>query len=189
MRRLLGCSLSTLVMLSCVGCERNGELGQSPAAAGEHTGVQRAVCVLRPVSGSDVSGTIEFIPDGEQVRVTGEIAGLGPGKHGLHVHEFGDLTDREDGKSAGSHYNPTNQPHGRRNDEERHVGDLGSIVADDNGVATVNLMDDVIALNGPHAIIGRSIIIHAKADQFTQPVGDAGARVAAGVIGIAKPER
>jgi Cu-Zn family superoxide dismutase len=188
MRRLLGCSLSTLVIFLCMGCERNGEPGQSAAAAGEHTGVKRAVCVLRPVSDSDVSGTIEFVKDREQVRVTGEIAGLSPGRHGFHVHEFGDLTDREAGKSAGSHYNPTDQPHGHREDQQRHVGDLGNIVADENGLAKVDLMDDVITLNGPHAIIGRSIIIHAQADQFTQPVGDAGARVAGGVIGIAEPE-
>ena len=121
--------------------------------------------------------------------LTGRPRGLEPGQHGFHVHEFGDLTDLQKGESAGGHFNPTGMPHGRPDDEERHAGDLGNIEADQNGVANVNIRDSVLRLNGPQSILGRAIVVHAKADEFTQPSGDAGDRVALGVIGIAQPQR
>lgn len=122
------------------------------------------------------------------MEIAGQIRGLEPGKHGFHVHEYVDLTDRRTGKAAGGHYNPANQPHGRPEADERHVGDLGNIEADENGEATVRKRDSVIQLNGPHSIIGRAIVVHADADEFTQPSGDAGARPTVGVIGLAQPK-
>jgi Cu-Zn family superoxide dismutase len=78
-------------------------------------------------------------------------------------------------------------PHAGPKEEKRHVGDLGNITADQNGVAKLEMTDKVIGLDGPHSIIGRSVIVHAQVDDFkTQPTGAAGARVACGVIGIAK---
>jgi Cu-Zn family superoxide dismutase len=149
--------------------------------------VKEAVCVLSPFGGSGVSGVLHFRKVGDKVRVTGEIHGLTPGKHGFHVHELGDVSDMQTGKSTGGHYNPTNMPHGRMTDAKRHVGDLGNVTANANGVAVVDKTDGVIALCGCHSIIGRAIIVHAGEDHFTQPTGDAGGRVAGGVIGIAKP--
>ncbi len=187
-------------LLAFTGCDR-GEAGAAApngdgnaeartaagrdAAAGKMQ-VEHAVCALSPIGESGVSGTIEFARDGDRIHVTGKITGLDPGKHGFHVHQFGDLTNRETGKSAGGHFNPTDQPHGRRDADERHVGDLGNITANEDGVAEVDITDDVIRLNGPHSIIGRALIVHAMEDQFTQPTGDAGSRVAGGVIGVAK---
>ncbi len=144
--------------------------------------------VLDAVGDSGVSGTISFADRGDRVEISGTVEGLTPGDHGFHVHQFGDLRDAEkEGEFAGGHFNPTNKPHGRPEDSQRHVGDLGNITANQAGKATVQQSDRVIKLNGPQSIIGRSIVIHAKADKFTQPTGDAGARVAVGVIGIAKP--
>ena len=140
-----------------------------------NTSIKHAVCVLMPVGDDGVSGTIEFRQDGNKVHVTGLIKGLKPGKHGFHVHEFGDMTDQRTGKSAGRHFNPTNQPHGRPTDKARHVGDLGNVVAGDNGVAKIDITDTVIKLNGPHSIIGRGLVVHVGEDKFTQPTGDAGA--------------
>ena len=151
--------------------------------------VQRAVAVLVPTDGNEVAGTIHFTQRRGEVEVTGRIRGLEPGKHGFHVHQYGDLTNLETGESAGGHYDPTGMPHGRPDDDERHAGDLGNIEADQNGAANVNIRDSVLRLNGPQSIIGRAIVVHAKADQFTQPVGDAGDRVALGVIGIAQSPR
>jgi len=71
----------------------------------------------------------------------------------------------------------------------RHVGDLGNIKASSDGTATYKRVDKVISLNGPHSIIGRSVIVHAKADDMkTQPAGDSGDRIGCGVIGIADPK-
>ena len=89
--------------------------------------------------------------------MTGTIVGLSPGKHGFHVHEFGDYTDGCD--SAGSHFNPYGKEHGGPDDEERHAGDLGNVVADENGVANVDIVDAQIPLDGPNSIIGRSIVV------------------------------
>jgi superoxide dismutase, Cu-Zn family len=150
--------------------------------------VERAIAVLQATEESGVKGTIHFIQRGDIVEVTGKIMGLEPGKHGFHVHEFGDLTDMKMGKSAGDHYNPTGEPHGKPDSHERHVGDLGNIEADENGVAEIRIRDKLLKLNGAHSILGRAIVVHAKADEFTQPSGDAGDRVALGVIGIAKSD-
>ena len=119
----------------------------------------------------------------------GVIRGLKPGVHGLHIHQFGDLTDTEKGLSAGEHYNPTNRPHGAPESRRRHVGDLGNITANAQGTATVAKSDTVIRLTGAHSIIGRSLVVHAGADKFTQPSGDSGARVAFGVVGTAEVGR
>ena len=92
-----------------------------------------------------------------------------------------------DAASAGGHFNPDNKKHGAPTDEERHVGDLGNLEADENGVAHYERTDTVIAFFGPHSVIGRAIIVHAGEDDFTsQPTGNAGTRLACGVIGIAE---
>lgn len=160
-----------------------------PEDTGKATTVDRAVAVLQPIGRSGVSGTVHFVKQGEQVKVKGRITGLTPGKHGFHIHEFGDLTDMEAGKSAGNHYNPTDMPHGHQTDQQRHLGDLGNIEANEAGVATFEFTDPILQLNGPHTIVGRGLVVHAEPDKFTQPQGDAGDRAAMGVIGIAQPDK
>jgi superoxide dismutase, Cu-Zn family len=155
------------------------------AGGGEDKKAIKAICVLVPMSNSSVHGVLHFTQTGHNVAIKGEVTGLTPGKHAFHVHEFGDLTDPK-GLSTGGHYNPEHKMHGKRQDTERHVGDLGNITADQSGKAVINITDSVISLHGPHSILGRAIIIHEKEDRYTQPVGDAGGRVAAGVIGLAK---
>lgn len=148
--------------------------------------VMNAICVLHPTEGNDVEGIVSFSQTDTGVKVSVEISGLTPGKHGFHVHEFGDCS-KKDGTSAGGHFNPESKDHGGPDGSMRHVGDLGNVVADENGVAKVEFVDDKIELNGPHSITGRSIVVHAGEDDLTsQPTGAAGARVACGVIGIAK---
>jgi Cu-Zn family superoxide dismutase len=155
---------------------------QGPDKAGQPT---KAICVLQPLADPKVSGVITFTVAGDQVEVTGTISGLTPGKHGFHVHEFGDITSK-DGMSTGGHFNPEGKKHGGLHAKERHVGDLGNITADDKGVATLNFKDNMIKLSGPHSIVGRGLIVHVKADdETTQPTGDAGGRAAGGVIGVA----
>jgi Cu-Zn family superoxide dismutase len=146
----------------------------------------KAIAVLHAASGSHVSGKVTFTQHEDYIQISGEITGLTPGEHAFHVHEFGDCSDPK-AMSAGGHFNPEGKPHGDRGHAERHVGDLGNIKADDEGKATLDIKDKVIQLHGEHSIIGRGLIVHEKPDDFTQPVGNAGGRVACGVIGIAKP--
>jgi len=162
----------------------------STAGAGQQEkkeAVRKAVCVLHHTKGSDTHGTIWFTQRGNEIEVSGEIMGLKPGQHAFHVHEFGDCTSPE-AMSAGAHFNPSGAPHGGPHTKQRHVGDLGNITADASGKATVQIRDAEIKLEGPHSIIGRSLIVHADPDDFkSQPAGNAGGRIACGVIGIAKP--
>ncbi len=171
--------------------QRRGAATRANAEHADHDehAVEHAVAVLLPVDGSGVKGIVRITVQGEKVVVKGRVEGLTPGKHGFHVHEFGDLTDMKTGNSAGGHFNPHGHPHGKPSDNERHVGDLGNIEADANGVAEFEITDAVVALHGPNSVLGRSLVVHADEDRFTQPTGDAGARVAVGVIGVAQPPK
>jgi superoxide dismutase, Cu-Zn family len=147
----------------------------------------KAVAVLHPTGGNKVSGTVTFTEVADGVQVRAEITGLNPGNHGFHVHEFGDCS-AADASSAGAHFNPTNKPHAGPDVTERHVGDMGNVQADASGKAKLEYVDHEISLtNDQRSVIGRSVVVHAKADDLkSQPAGDSGARVACGVIGRAK---
>ncbi|MEE8142947.1 MAG: superoxide dismutase family protein [Planctomycetota bacterium] len=165
--------LATLLLLGAMGCH-------SPH-------VKKAVCVLNPTQGNQVQGTVTFTQMQDYVLVEARVTGLSPGKHGFHIHEFGDLTSA-DGTSTGSHFNPTSQDHAGPSARMRHSGDMGNIHANQDGMGTLTYQDPVLKMSGPQSIIGRGMIVHAKVDDLkTQPTGNAGARVASGVIGIAKP--
>ncbi len=178
----LALGLSSTLASSC------SMAGADGARDNEEAEVLLAVVRLEPVGDSDVRGQVRFQQSSDGLRVTGRIEGLTPGKHGFHVHQYGDLSDATEGKSAGGHYAPKGQPHGRPEDEQRHVGDLGNIVANEQGIASIEIMDDVIELNGETSILGRALVIHSGEDKFTQPSGDAGSRVAFGVIGVGEGE-
>ncbi len=164
-----------------------GVLLMSLALAGS-VKAQSAIVILQPTEGSTVQGVIRFTQAAHGVRVTGKISGLNPGKHGFHIHEYGDCSDPA-GKSAGGHFNPAGTPHGDRSQPamKRHVGDLGNIVADKHGVAQIDFIDPQISFSGPNNIIGRAVVVHGQADDLmSQPSGAAGPRKACGVIGRSK---
>ena len=160
-------------------------LAQTPAA--KSTASSKAIAVLHPTAGNKVAGTVTFTPVADGVQVHADITGLTPGKHGFHVHEFGDCS-AADAASAGAHFNPTNQPHAGPDAAARHEGDMGNVEANAYGNAKLDYVDHQISLsNDAKLVIGRSVVVHAKPDDLkTQPSGDSGARVACGVIGWAK---
>ena len=150
------------------------------------SGPAKAIAVVYPAKDKAVKGVITFTQMENGVKVVAHFEGLTPGKHGFHVHEFGDCS-APDATSAGGHFNPMQMTHGAPTDAMRHSGDLGNIVADDKGVADQEWLDPMMQLSGPQSIIGRAVIVHAKEDDLkTQPTGNAGAREACGVIGVAK---
>jgi superoxide dismutase, Cu-Zn family len=157
---------------------------QEHTTAGATPAFTSAIAVLVAGNNSGVSGTVKFTQQADGLRVEADVKGLTPGIHGFHVHEKGDLS-KPDLTSAGGHFNPEGHKHAGRMDSERHVGDLGNLEADASGHATVSFVDRQLQLSGPHSIIGRAVIIHGKADDLkSQPAGDAGPRIAGGVIGL-----
>jgi len=147
----------------------------------------RAIAVLSPAAGSKVQGVVTFQTTEAGVRVVADITGLTPGRHGFHIHEFGDCTSA-DFTSAGPHFMAPGQTHGSPMDSVSHAGDMGNLEADSTGHAHAEWTDSHIALAGPNSIVGRGVIIHEKEDDLkTQPTGNSGARIACGTIGIAKP--
>jgi len=164
-----------------------GLIALAQTSATSSTASSKAISLLHPTAGNKVSGTVTFVAAADGVKIHAEIAGLTPGKHGFHIHEFGDCS-AADASSAGGHFNPTNQPHAGPDTAARHEGDMGNVEADASGNAKLDYVDHQISLtDDAKSAIGRSVVVHAKPDDLkTQPSGDSGARIACGVIGWAK---
>ena len=163
---------ASIAALALTGCQ---------TAPGEPA---RATAQLQPTKGNKTFGEATFEEVGGKVRVLVNVQGLKPGQeHGLHIHEVGDCSSG-DGMSAKGHFDPHKKPHGHYASAERHAGDLPAIRAEKNGRGKVTAEVDAITVSpGPASIIGRSVIVHADADDYkTQPTGNSGARVACGVI-------
>ena len=142
-----------------------------------------AVANLEPASGSKVSGTVTFTQDGDEVKVRANVTGLPPNsEHGFHIHDKGDCSSG-DGMSTGGHFNPTGKPHGPQSGEH-HAGDMPSLRADANGNASATFELHGVSVGGAAPdVIGHGLIVHKDLDDFkTQPTGNAGARIACGVI-------
>ncbi|MEM8757790.1 MAG: superoxide dismutase family protein [Planctomycetota bacterium] len=148
------------------------------------------IAVVRSVGDSNVTGTFRFTNAERGVRVVGSVSGLTPNaKHGCHIHVYGDATDLEKGISAGVHFNPFDHEHNLPPAQHRHAGAFPNLVADAQGNATLDFIDETITLTaGVTAILGRSVIIHENEDIGAQPWGGAGPRIAIGIIGLANTE-
>ena len=143
-----------------------------------------ATATLEPRSGSTVSGTLTFTQIGDVVRITGVIKGHTKGPKGFHIHDKGDCS-AADAMSTAGHFNPHKSKHGGPYEPVKHAGDLGNITFNDAGVANINFTvgDISVTRDRPDGIIGRAVIVHAVTDDLkTDPTGNAGGRVACGVI-------
>uniref|UniRef100_UPI00193A57D4 superoxide dismutase [Cu-Zn] 2-like n=1 Tax=Styela clava TaxID=7725 RepID=UPI00193A57D4 len=150
----------------------------------------KAICKLDGDKGVKGDILLELQGDGT-CKITGIVEGLKAGKHGFHVHEFGDFS--QGCISTGGHFNPNLREHAGPADVDRHVGDLGNIIAEENGQAVVDITDSQVTLCGANSVIGRAIVVHADEDDLgrgkfddSKTTGHAGARLACGVIGITK---
>ena len=154
----------------------------SKASSVVPTQTTNAVAELNPTDGTGVRGRVTFVSEIGGVRVIADVTGLAPGAHGFHIHEKGDCS-APDASSAGAHYNPSGVTHGGPDDQMHHVGDLGNLRADGSGRAHLDFVFDFLKLNGPHSIVGRSVIVHQDPDDLsTDPSGAAGQRIACGVV-------
>ena len=157
-----------------VGCSNNSD-----------TVTLKAVANIMAKNSSTVTGAVTFTETDGSVTMTANISGLTPGNHAIHIHAIGDCS-ADDGSSAGGHWNPTNVNHGKWGTAPFHIGDIGNIMADSNGIGTISRETDLWCINCDDEtknIIGKAIIIHEGSDDFSsQPSGAAGARIGCGKI-------
>jgi Cu-Zn family superoxide dismutase len=148
--------------------------------------VTAGIAVISPIAGNKIAGVVKFTQVDGGVKVVADVTGLTPGKHGFHIHEWGDLSDTAKGLATGGHYGPmvpwqelpgeAAHPAGTTH----HAGEMGNLEADASGHAHMEITLKGLTVMGPaDAIIGRSIIVHAMPD-----VGD---RIGQAVIGVANP--
>ena len=162
------------------------EQNQAPEHLQPQTGPQPELVAadLSGRQGSDVSGVVSFTQAPDGVQVVARVDHAPPGKHGLHLHENGDCS-AADFASAGGHFNPTGAPHGGPDSAKHHAGDFGNIEVGPDGTGTLSLTTDMLSLaeGAPDSVLGRSVVLHAGADDLTsQPSGNSGERIACGAV-------
>ncbi len=160
-------NISKLLLLGC------------GAAVAVSCGTTKTYAVLSK-SGTETQGTAKLTEKSGNVELDMNVYKLTPGPHAVHIHEKGDCS-ANDASSAGGHWNPTTEDHGKWGAGAHHMGDIGNLNADRNGTARLVFKTDRWCLgcsDQSKNLIGKSIVVHAKADDFTtQPTGNAGGRV------------
>ena len=191
MKTLLLAAAAALALSACstVPATSAGPAGASMPAASTVSTARSATVNLASASASLVSGRLVARPMAGGVHLTGEIGGLAPNStHAIHIHEKGDCS-AADASSAGGHFNPGGAPHGKVGAGPHHGGDMDNLVANAQGVARVDVHASGVTLGGGAAndVAGRAVVVHATADDYaSQPAGNAGARVACGVIVVTR---
>ena len=168
MKRWLGIAGAAALAAGCASMGMGGDGGGA-----------KAMARLQATSGNSAAGTVMFHQHGDKVAVHAQLTGLKPNaEHAFHVHEKGDCS-AADGMSAGGHYNPAGKPHGPQGGEH-HAGDMPSVKSDANGNANARFeLPGVSATD----FVGKGVIVHRDADDYkSQPAGNAGPRIACGVI-------
>jgi superoxide dismutase, Cu-Zn family len=168
MKKLVLLGISGLLMIGCAHMRKSGPM---------------AMAALTSISGSNAQGTVHFheLSDGS-VDVSADITGVPPGVHGFHVHDKGDCGDN--GNAAGGHFNPLNMPHAAPDAQSHHAGDFGNVTADSKGEVHTHFNTTAVTVHpGQTSAVGHAVILHANPDDLTtQPSGNAGPRIACGVV-------
>ncbi len=152
----------------------------------EDTETKEITVTLEPKSDSELEGEVVFTEENGEVTMEATISGLPEGEHAIHIHETADCS-ADDGSSAGGHWNPTYEQHGKWGDPEGyHKGDIGNFDVDENGNGSVSMTTDEWCIDcgdEEKDIVGKAIIVHDGVDDYeSQPSGDAGNRIGCGVI-------
>lgn len=169
-----------VLIVGLMGCTKQKE--ESGKKQPEAKPARKAVAVMEATEGNTAHGKVAFTEVEGGIKVTAHFEGVPEGEHGFHIHEKGDCSSG-DGKSAGGHFNPEGHEHAGPDAAMRHVGDLGNITANAEGMAEKEFVDSVISFDGIKSILDKGVILHADPDDLTsQPTGAAGARIACGVI-------
>jgi Cu-Zn family superoxide dismutase len=188
MKHSLAAIAASFLLAGAAVAQGGHDMQHSGMPMGEQSpGVSKAIAVLLAAANNPVHGTVTFERTDKGIKIVVDVDGLTPGKHGFHIHEYGDCS-APDFSSAGSHFMTSGQTHGTPADPTAHMGDMGNLEADSSGHAHMEWVDPHISFSGPNSILGRSVVVHEKEDDLkSQPSGNSGARIACGVIGIAKP--
>ena len=182
-------ALAATALLSACGTSPGTKSTPPPPPMATVSTAKMAEANLAPASASLVSGRLALVPEAGGVHITGVIGGLPRGQQAaFHVHEKGDCS-AVDASSAGGHFNPAMQQHGRAAAGVHHAGDMDNLQADAKGVVHVDVHLRGVTLGGGAAndVAGRALVVHASADDYrSQPAGNAGARVACAVIRVVR---
>ena len=168
-----------LISLIVAGCS---SMKKSEDAKSEEMAPKKAVSDIHSSTMKNVAGIIILEDVNDHIQVTADVSGLKPNaKLGFHIHEKG--VCEGDYKSAGDHFNPHHSKHGKPEGKMRHIGDLGNLETNANGSAKKVILLPKVEGENLSSLVGKSILIHAKADDFTsQPSGNSGDRIACGLI-------
>lgn len=193
-KTILLTSASAILCLGITACERPNSrvpegLADNQKAEAGSTGkekfslVEKAQAKLKGTKDNTIDGLVTFMPSEgrSEMKVSINISGLTPGEHGFHIHT--DPNCDNQGKAAGGHFNPQEVDHSGPRQASQHVGDLGNITANNKGDVDIEINNERLAFSGENNILNRAVVVHANADDLvSQPSGDAGGRVACGVI-------
>ena len=194
-----------LLSLTVLGCGRDAEAPESRMNDDDNQGAERGVIAVDPgaqrrdpvreaiavLHGTDLApkahGVVRFQAQGpETVKVIADVEGLPPGPHAYHLHVYGDCSS-PDAESAGTHFNLHGSSLDPPKDIKRITGNLGELIADESGRAHAESTIHGITMQGGYTILGRSVLVHVKGNDPSQPpIGGAGARMACGVVGVAE---
>ncbi|UOQ44026.1 superoxide dismutase family protein [Halobacillus salinarum] len=201
MKRWIYFSLPLLVLLLVAACGDSSGEGEGDSesladeenasenndSSGEKEAGQETLTVhLKDKEGKEV-GTAALEQEDKGVQIDLEASGLPEGEHGFHIHEKG-ACEQPDFKSAGGHFNPADVSHGTKSEDGPHAGDLKNINVGAEGSIQKQVTNEKVTLKKgeKNSLLkegGTALVIHSGADDYkSQPSGDAGKRIACGVI-------
>lgn len=177
--------ICSALVFSCNNAETTEETVTEETTVEEAADVKTVNVAMMAKSESTLDGNVMFMQEGNEVTMKVDISGIAEGEHAIHLHQTPDCSSA-DGKSAGGHWNPAMEDHGKWGDMDHHAGDIGNLVADADGKATLTFTTDKWCIGCEDStmnILNHAVIIHADVDDFTtQPTGNAGGRIGCGVI-------